>query len=171
MRQHAGLKFHLTLQLLLLAQSLFHVELLDMKRTTLLLPYLQAPGVVVQFNGNGWIRDGLACDYLKKVIDSFSFTKWPLIWDAYKCHTSDGTRKQLECLFIYTAVIPDGCTKFIQAPDVVWNAIFKSQLCQYYDTWLAEPNAHGYTKRGNMKPPARSLLCKWVNDAWDTFVF
>ena len=115
------------------------------------------------------MSDGLTSGYLKEIIGSFSFTKWLIAWDVYKCHTSDETRKQLESLHIDTAVIPGGCTKFIQAPDITWNTIFKSQLCQYYyDAWLAEPcTAHEYMKRGNMNTPSCLLLCQRVKDFWD----
>ena len=82
-------------------------------------------GVVVQFSKNGWMTNGLTCDYLKKVFGPFSFTKWLIVWDVYKCHTSEETQKELNHLRMYSAVIPGGCTKLIQAPDVVWNAIFK----------------------------------------------
>lgn len=36
-----------------------------------------------------------------------------------------------------------------------------------YDTWLAEPINHQYTRGGNLKPPSRSLLCEWVKCSWE----
>ena len=35
-----------------------------------------------------------------------------------------------------------------------------------YDTWLAHPDCHEYTRGGNLNPPARSLICEWVNSSW-----
>ena len=52
-------------------------------------------GVVVQFSGNRWMSNGLTCDYLKKITGSFFLTKRLIIWDAYKCPTSDETLKQI----------------------------------------------------------------------------
>ena len=74
------------------------------------------------------MNDSITCDYLRKVLGQLSFSKRLIVWDAYKCHTSEYTRKELNRLNINTAVIPGGCTKFIQAPDVVWNATFKFHL-------------------------------------------
>ena len=87
-----------------------------------------------------------------------------MVWDAYKCHTSEATRNETKKMKLHTAVIPGGCTKYmyIQAPDVVWNASFKSHLRSSYDAWLSKPSLHEYTKGGNMKPPSRFLLCKWI---------
>ena len=95
------------------------------------------PGIFVQFSTNGWLNDSLTCNYLKKVIGHFSFNKRLLVWDAYKCHMRELTQKELAKLKTHTAVIPGGCTKFIQAPDVVWNSIFKSHMRQCYDIWLS----------------------------------
>ena len=106
-------------------------------------------------------------DYLHSIIGSFSFSKRLLIWDAYKCHISQATRKETDKMKLHTATIPGGCTKFILAPDVVWNASFKSYLRRSYDTWLSEPSVHEYTKGGNLKPPSRSLLCQWIKEAWN----
>ena len=137
------------------------------KGTRLIKELEKIPDVIVQFSDNGWMNDELTSDYLKKVIGYFSFNKRLIVWDAYRCHTSEATRKELDRLKLHSAVIPGGCTKFIQAADVVWNAIFKSHLCQYYDVWLSEPSAHTFTKGGNLKPPACSLLCQWVRSAWE----
>uniref|UniRef100_A0A1X7UMU3 HTH CENPB-type domain-containing protein n=1 Tax=Amphimedon queenslandica TaxID=400682 RepID=A0A1X7UMU3_AMPQE len=137
------------------------------KGTRLIKELQTIPGVVVVFSQNGWMNDDLTCDYMKKIVGSLSFNKRLMIWDAYKCHTSETTKRELDRLHLHTAVIPGGCTKYIQAADVVWNSIFKSQLRKSYDTWLSEPTVHEFTKSGNMKPPSRSLLCSWVKDAWD----
>ena len=48
----------------------------------------------------------------------------------------------------------------------MWNLSFKSHVRQSYDTWLADPLQHQYTKGGNLKPPSRSLLCEWIKAAW-----
>ena len=35
-------------------------------------------------------------------------------------------------------VVPGGCTKYIQAPDVCWNAPLKELVTERYDEWMAE---------------------------------
>ena len=138
------------------------------KGTRLIKELQQISGVVVRFSANGWMNNSLTADYLRSIIGSLSFGKRLLVWDAYKCHTSEATQRETKKMNLHTAVIPGGCTKFIQAPDVVWNAPFKSRLRLSYDTWLSEPAVHTYTRGGNMKPPSRSLLCEWIKEAWSS---
>ena len=137
------------------------------KGTRLMKDLQNIPGVLVTFSSNGWMNDSLTADYLQKIIGRLSFSKRLLLWDAYKCHTSEATKAELGRLKLDTAVVPGGCTKFIQAADVAWNACFKSHMRGYYDIWLAEPAVHEYTRGGNLKPPSRSLLCQWVKSAWE----
>uniref|UniRef100_A0A915D139 Uncharacterized protein n=1 Tax=Ditylenchus dipsaci TaxID=166011 RepID=A0A915D139_9BILA len=42
--------------------------------------------------------------------------------------------KQLKWCGIDTAVVPGGCTKFIQAPEVCWNAPFKAKFASFMRT-------------------------------------
>jgi hypothetical protein len=125
------------------------------------------PGVVVRFSKNGWMNDSLTIEYLKTIIGSFTFTKRLMVWDAYKCHISEAVKAECRHMKLEMAIIPGGCTKFMQAADVVWNTPFKSLLRNHYDTWLSESSCHEYTKGGNMKPPSRRLLCNWVKLSWD----
>ena len=122
----------------------------------------------MKFSENRWMNDGSTAVYLHSILGSLSFSKRLLVWDAYKCHTSEANRRETTRLKLHTAIVPGGCTKFIQAPDVVWNSCFKSHLRRSYDTWLSEPSVHEYTKGGNMKPPSHSLLCEWIKEAWSS---
>lgn len=36
-----------------------------------------------------------------------------------------------------------------------------------YDTWLADPTQHEFTRGGNLKAQSHSLLCEWVKGSWD----
>ena len=137
------------------------------KGTRLIKDLQQIPGVVVRFSANGWLNDTLTIDYLRTIIGPFSFSKRLLVWDAYRCHTSESTRAEVAKLRLHTAVVPGGCTRFIQAPDVAWNSSFKAHIRSLYNAWLADPSGHEFTKGGNLKPPSRSFLCKWVKISWD----
>lgn len=64
--------------------------------------------------GRTFFNDDLTFEYLKSIIGSSLFGKRLLAWDAYRCHISDETKKLLKKLQIDAAVIPGGCTKFIQ---------------------------------------------------------
>ena len=88
------------------------------KGTRLMKDLQKIPGVVVRFSSNGWMNDNLTSEYLQSMIGSLSFSKRLLIWDAYRCHTSEMTRAETSRLCLHTAIIPGGCTKYIQAADV-----------------------------------------------------
>ena len=133
------------------------------KGTRLIKNLRTIPGIVVRFSQNGWMNNDLTIDYLQSILGQLSFNPRLLVWDAYRCHTSAAVRAECSRLRAHTAIIPGGCTKYIQAPDVVWNACFKSHMRRCYDTWLS---SHEFTKGGNMKPPSRSLLCDWVKACW-----
>lgn len=136
------------------------------KGTRLMKTLQKIDGVIVRFSMNGWMNDTLTADYLRTVIGQLSFRRRLLVWDAYRCHTSEATRAETKRLRIDTSIVPGGCTKFIQAADVVWNASFKSHMHKLYDDWIADPSKHEFTKGGNMKAPARTLLCEWVKESW-----
>ena len=109
-------------------------------------------------------------DYPHSIIGVLSFSKRLLVWDAYRCHTSEAVRTETSRMRLHTAIVPGGCTKYIQAADVVWNACFKSHMQSCYNTWLADPDCHEYTRGGNLKPPSHFLLCEWVKSSWQAVI-
>lgn len=64
-----------------------------------------------------FFNDEATAYYLKTIIGPAFFGKRFLAWDAFRCHISDATKAVLKSLKIGTAVIPGGCTKFIQVSD------------------------------------------------------
>ena len=52
-------------------------------------------GIVVRFSVNGWINDALTADYLCTIIGLLSFSRRLLVWDTYRCHTSQATRAEV----------------------------------------------------------------------------
>ena len=100
------------------------------------------------------------------IVGSSMFGKRLLAWDSYRCHISDATKKQLKKLQIDTAVIPRGCTEFIQAPDVYCNAPFKDKARHFYENWMLH-GEKSYTKSGNMRAPSMEVYLKWIGNAWD----
>ncbi|ROJ57631.1 Synaptonemal complex protein SC65 [Anabarilius grahami] len=125
-------------------------------------------GVVVATSKNGWMNEELTADWLQRVVGKLNFAPRLLAWDSYRCHISAATKAELKRGYnITTAVIPGGCTKYIQAPDVVWNQPFKASLHESYDNWMAGDVGKEYTAGGNMRAPARRLLVSWVLQAWE----
>lgn len=58
--------------------------------------------------------DNLTLEYLKTILGQSLFGDRLLVWDSFRCHLSNSTKNMLKQLNIDTAVIPGGCTKFIQ---------------------------------------------------------
>ena len=116
-------------------------------------------GTIATSSVNGWMNDDLTTDYLRRVMGKLAFKKRILVWDAYQCHLSEATKSELRHGYnISTAVIPGGCTKFLQAPDVCWNKPFKDKLHELYDSWMAGNEQKEYTKGGNLKLPSFELV-------------
>ena len=66
-------------------------------------------------------------------------------------------QKSLQGKMIDTVLVPGGCTKYIQVPDVSWNKPFKGYYTEKYDE----------TDGGNLKPPARRTIVNWILDSWN----
>uniref|UniRef100_A0A915LBV2 DDE-1 domain-containing protein n=1 Tax=Romanomermis culicivorax TaxID=13658 RepID=A0A915LBV2_ROMCU len=62
------------------------------------------------------------------------------------------------------AIVPGGCTKYIQAPDVCWN---KQNISEFYDKLLSTGEKE-LTKGGQMKVPNFDTVLCWIKDAWDS---
>ena len=40
-----------------------------------------------------------------------------MVWYAYKCHVSEAVKAECRHMKLEMAVVPGGCTKFVQAAD------------------------------------------------------
>lgn len=130
--------------------------------------------------GRTFFNDNLTSDYLQRTFGVSLFGGKRLFsWDSYRCHISQSTKNKLKELQIDTAVIPGGCTKFIQvvlkhlelfyqiqAADVYWNGPFKARVRRSYEDWML----HGektYTKGENMRAPSMEVCLQWIINAWE----
>ena len=129
----------------------------------------QLSGNLVATSVNGWMNEKLTKDYLQRVLGKLSFQRRILVWDAYRCHLGQATKSELKCGYnMTTAVIPGGCTKYLQAPDVCWNKPFKCALHHMYDAWMSGDEDKEYTAGGNLKPPSFKQVLQWIKVAWDS---
>ncbi|KAL3070146.1 hypothetical protein niasHS_016855 [Heterodera schachtii] len=94
-----------------------------------------------------WMDNDLTTEYLEKIFGNFHFGARLLVWDSFRCHISEDTKKTLRRLALHSAVIPGGTTKYIQAPDVCWNAPFKEAI---------------------RKLPHQWIYLEWIANAWDS---
>ena len=115
---------------------------------------------------NGWMNEDLTRDQVKGVLDKFSCTRRMLAWDSFKCHITDSVQQELAQAKIDPVIVPCGCTKYIQPPDVAWNKPFKAKVTEKYNAWMAV-RAHSFTAAGNMRAPFHQEIIKWVLEAWE----
>ena len=76
---------------------------------------------VVATSANAWLDSELTIVWINSVLGSFSFNRRLLAWDSYECHIEDTVTEALKSKKINRVIVPGGCTKYIQAPDVSWN--------------------------------------------------
>ena len=93
---------------------------------------------VIASSGNAWMNEGLTLIWVDKVLGKFSFGRRLLALDSFSCHIMDSVRDKVKENNTNMVGLPGSCTKYIQAPDVCWNAPFKELVTERYDEWMAE---------------------------------
>ena len=121
---------------------------------------------VVATSANAWMDSELTKVWINSVLGSFSFNRRLLASDSYECHIEDTVTEALTSKKIDHIIVPGGCTKYIQAPDVSWNKPFKSSCTEKYDHWLSTVGIHEETASGNLKTPPRRAILQWILDSW-----
>ena len=122
---------------------------------------------VVASSENAWMNRELTVDWTNTVLGTFSIGRRLLAWDSYECHMCDEVVTSFIAKKIDHVIIPGGCTKFIQAPDVCWNKPFKERCTEKYDMWLESEGINNLTEEGNLKAPPRRAVLSWIIEAWD----
>lgn len=117
------------------------------------------------WSGKTWFDDELTSLYLDRTFGSMSFKKRLLVWDSFRCHISEQTKKKLKAIKLDSAIVPGGTTKFVQPADVSWNHPFKAKIRLYYEEWMMMGD-HEKTKAGNLKAPPMEVYLQWIVDAW-----
>ena len=74
---------------------------------------------VLVLSPNGWMNESLTLKFVECVIGKFSFSRRLLAWDSFDSHTTDSVEKALRDCKVDSLVIPGGCTKYVQAPDIL----------------------------------------------------
>lgn len=135
------------------------------RETKLLNEELKDKWIVVS-SSNGWMNDKLTLDWVRSVLGKFSFTRWILAWDSFKCQVMETVKQELHMSKINPLIIPGDYTKYIQAPDVVWNKPFEANVTEKYDSWMAG-EFHSFTVAGNMHAPPLREIVQCILAAWD----
>ena len=114
---------------------------------------------------NGWMNTPLTLQWIQKILGSFSFNQRLLAWNSFECHIEQSVCKELKSKKVGDVIIPGGCTKYTQAPDVSWNKPFKAKVAANYDEWLATVGLNMTTEEGNLKSPPRKAIIEWILQA------
>ena len=61
----------------------------------------------------------------------FAFSKKLLAWDYFLGHMTEDVKICLKEIKTESVVVRESCTKYIQAPDFVWNKISNKELQGY----------------------------------------
>ena len=72
---------------------------------------------------NGWMNEELTLRWVDEILGKFPFSKG--LWDTYEAHLTDQVKQRLRDYKVDQSLIPGGCTRYIQAPDVSWNKPLK----------------------------------------------
>ena len=83
-------------------------------------------GCHIASSPNAWMNTALTHSWINKVLGTFSLTRPCLVWDSFECHIEDSVKSSLNAKKIDASIVPGGCTKYIQAPDMSWNKPFKT---------------------------------------------
>ena len=107
----------------------------------------------------------LKLHWCNEILGRFSFSRQLLALGSFKAHLTDNVRKSLKLSETGTVIVRGGCTKFIQAPDLVWKKPFKGRIQELYDEWPAS-RKHEFNAAVNIKPVPRRLVVEWVLISW-----
>ena len=104
----------------------------------------------VASSSNIWINEELTLRWCDEVLGQFTSQKCLLVWDSSEAHITNEVKRKLTLSKTESLIVSGGCTKYLQAPDLIWNKPFNAKVQEFYSDWLA--NGYEYTTAGNMKP-------------------
>ena len=122
--------------------------------------------MLVVTSSNGGMNNHSTIEYTKEFLGTFSFGRRFLAWDSYESHMDSNVAASLTSSNIDQAIIPGGCMKFIQAPDVSWDKPFKAMCTERFDNWLADKEIQNENEEGNLKEPPRKQILEWILESW-----
>ena len=79
---------------------------------------------VIPTSANAWIDTELTEVWINYLLGASLFSRRLLAWDSFECHIEDNITDSLKSKAIDRVIVPGGCTKYTQAPDVSWNKPF-----------------------------------------------
>ena len=114
------------------------------------------PNVIVRMSKNAWMDEDLTSEWVDKIWKGVPLPgKRLVVWDLFKCHSTQMVKTQLQQSNSMVVYVPPGCTKVVQPADVSWNAPFK---VAYRDLYRMAEGERERTPAGNMRAPPKPLM-------------
>ena len=77
-----------------------------------------SPPTLIFSSVDSWVNEPPTIECVGNIFWELSFARRFLIWDSFACHITDSVKKNLARNNVDVVIIPDGCTKYNQPPDV-----------------------------------------------------
>ena len=74
--------------------------------------------IKILYSSNAWANQTTTNDWINYMFPTTSFSKKILIWDSFKAHLTQETKKLLKSKHVLPVIIPSGCTYLLQTLDV-----------------------------------------------------
>lgn len=161
-------KTHYTVVLACCADGTKLPPMLIFKRKT--LPKEKLPsGVFVHVQDKGWMNQEGMKLWFGKIWSRRpgGLLKKPalLVFDQFRAHLTEETKKLVQEARTQLAVIPGGLTSQLQPLDVSINKPFKNLMREEWSKWMQEADSH-LTPTGKVRKPTINEVCHWVIHSW-----
>src|SRR6218665_1265677 len=164
-------KTHFTVVLACMADGKKLKPVVIFKRKTLPKGVKFTPGVIVQAHPKGWMDEAGTQQWLRQVWNTrpgaMMSKRSMLVWNMFRAHITETSRKTPQDLRTDMAVIPGGLTSVLQPLDVCLNKPFKDRLRKMWLEWMTSGSAT-LTKGGNLQKPDITVVVSWAKQAWDS---
>ena len=120
----------------------------------------------VASSSNAWMNEELTLRWCGEVIGKFTFQKRLLAWDSFEADITDELKRKLTTGKTEPLTVPEYFTKYMLAPDLVWNKPYKAKIQEFYNDLL--PNGvDEYTTASKMKLVPRRKIVQLVLLVWE----
>lgn len=127
------------------------------------------PGIIVQVQEKGWMNEDIMAIWFAKVWSRRpgGLLKKPalLVFDQFRAHLTEKTKRVASDLRTHLAVIPGGLTGQLQPLDVSINKPFKVLMREEWSRWMQKAGDN-LTPAGRVKKPTITEVCNWVLNSW-----
>lgn len=127
------------------------------------------PGIIVQVQEKGWMNEDIMAIWFAKVWARRpgGLLKKPalLVFDQFRAHLTEKTKRVASDLRTQLAVIPGGLTGQLQPLDVSINKPFKALMREEWSRWIQKAGGN-LTPTGRVKKPTITEVSNWVLNSW-----